>query len=69
MSIVIGLTKKVTDKDRSLIGPIISKLLDSGYVRHMGINDDDIVIQTFTEEQNEIMPAYMIDRIVRKIKK
>jgi hypothetical protein len=69
MSIVIGLTKKVTDKDRSLIGPIISKLLDSGYVRHMGINDDDIVIQTFTEEQNEIMPAYMIDRIVKKIKK
>jgi hypothetical protein len=69
MSIVIGLTKKVTDKDRSLIRPIISNLLDSGYVRHMGINDDDIVIQTFTEEQNEIMPAYMIDRIVKKIKK
>jgi hypothetical protein len=35
----------------------------------MGINDDGIVIQTFTEEQNEIMPAYMIDRIVEKIKK
>lgn len=69
MSIVIGLTKKVTDKDRGLIGPIISKLLDSGYVRHMVINDDGIVIQTFTEEQNEIMPAYMIDRIVKKIKK
>jgi hypothetical protein len=69
MSIVIGLTKKVTEKDRSLIRPIISNLLDSGYVRHMDINDDGIVIQTFTEEQNEIMPAYMIDRIVEKIKK
>jgi hypothetical protein len=35
----------------------------------MGINDDGIVIQTFTEEKNEIMPAYMIDRIVKEIKK
>lgn len=69
MSIVIGLTKGNTDNDREMIRPIISNLVDSGYVRRVLINDEDIIVQTFTEEENEIMPAYMVDRIVREIKK
>jgi hypothetical protein len=69
MSIVIGLTKGNTDNDREMIRPIISNLVDSGYVRRVLINDEDIIVQTFTEEENEIMPAYMVDRIVKEIKK
>lgn len=69
MSIVIGLTKGNTDSDREMIRPIISNLVDSGYVRRVLINDEDIIVQTFTEEENEIMPAYMVDRIVKEIKK
>jgi hypothetical protein len=69
MSIVIGLTKGNTENDREMIRPIISNLVDSGYVRRVLINDEDIIIQTFTEEENEIMPAYMVDRIVKEIKK
>ena len=49
--------------------PIISSLVDSGYVRRILINEEDIIIQTFTEEENEITPAYMVDRIVKEIKK
>jgi hypothetical protein len=52
-----------------MIRPIISNLVDSGYVRRVLINDEDIIVQTFTEEENEIMPAYMVDRIVKEIKK
>lgn len=69
MSIVIGLTKGNTDNDREIIRPIISNLVDSGYVRRVLINDEDIIVQTFTEEENEIMPAYMVDRIIKEIKK
>ena len=69
MSIVIGLTKGNTDNDREMIRPIISNLVDSGYVRRVLINDEDIIVQTFTEESNEVLPAYMVDRIVKEIKK
>lgn len=69
MSIVIGLTKGNTENDREMIRPIISNLVDSGYVRRVLINDEDIIVQTFTEEENEIMPAYMVDRIIKEIKK
>lgn len=68
MSIVIGLTKGNTQKDREVIRPIISKLVEAGYIRHIVANDEDITLQTFTEEENEILPAYLIDRLTKKNK-
>jgi len=69
MSIVIGITKGSTEADRKKIGPIVSDLIDAGYVRRIMVNDEDVIVQTFTQEPNEIMPAYMMDRIVREAKK
>ena len=67
--IIIGLTKEVVAQDRDKIKPFISDLVESGYVRRVLINDEDLTVQTFTREENEIMPAYMIDRIVKEFKK
>jgi hypothetical protein len=69
MSIIIGLTKESNAKDRETIKPIIASLVDSGFVRRILINDEDLVVQTFTEESNEILPAYMVDRITKQIRK
>jgi hypothetical protein len=69
MSIILGLTKGNSEEDRKLIAPIANKLVEDGYVRRILVNDDDAVIQTFTKENLEVLPAYVVDKIVKESKK
>lgn len=66
MSIIVGITKENIREDRDNLKQILKELVEKGYVRQIVANDEDLTLQTFTKQENPIMPAYIVDRLTKE---